>query len=636
MLMNWLGYSGFSPYETKYPSSTAESSDLSSVPLDPIDQATVGRFRTKASPFDAEFFARALRIINSLESFTTEVLPPPKLFNFGASTDTKWLAHIETLLESRLLAEVGRAEVKAVARYFAVAKADMARSIYNGNAFSSRCLAPPPTNLPDMQVLLRELATFIQRHGGKVGWIDSDFRHYFHQIPLLPGISLYFCIRLGNRFFRWCTLPMGFSWSPFVAQALTMGILLRVIAQVFPMEDLTLYTKSAIPPAFIICQDVFAAAWYDNILIVVRQDKVLDVKKALAKVLCQYDVETKNLHMHGPKGLSQNSREYPTFLNLEFVFADYQLQWRFTDKKVRKWRLEYATFIQQHMTRRQVAQAIGLILWAAHISFVALCHRSDVITLLREQVAMRSADASRWDDQISVSGRDQAMLREYLDAVLVNPWLRAVSRDTAGAHEITLATDSSDGRYAYMLWNEDRQLLWVKSFVWQESTTSSENAHGVRYASIFLKELLAATLAIERATVNFPGHLITLVIDNTAALHVCRRRASSTVAGMHLAVRIDNALTEADCQLSAIYITSSQNPADPPSRNRAIRPRRIAEMWKVVEAHRVGAKVVDPHVKRCPPKKRVRHEESDLREDPDSDSECDPSDESHEFIPEFL
>jgi hypothetical protein len=41
------------------------------------------------------------------------------------------------------------------------------------------------------------------------------------------------------------------------------------------------------------------------------------------------------------------------------------------------------------------------------------------------------------------------MLREYLDAVLVNPWLRAVSRDTGGAHEITLATDSSDDRYAY-------------------------------------------------------------------------------------------------------------------------------------------------------------------------------------------
>jgi hypothetical protein len=105
MLMNWLGYSGFSPYETKYPSSTAESSDLSSVPLDPIDQATVGRFRTKASPFDAEFFARALRIINSLGSITTEVLPPSKPFNFGASTDTKWLAHIETLLESKLLVE---------------------------------------------------------------------------------------------------------------------------------------------------------------------------------------------------------------------------------------------------------------------------------------------------------------------------------------------------------------------------------------------------------------------------------------------------------------------------------------------------------------------------------------------------
>jgi hypothetical protein len=370
---------------------------------------------------------------------------------------------------------------------------------------------------------------------------------------------------------------------------------------------------------------------------VVRHDKLLDVKKSLTDTLRHYNVETKNLHVHGPKGIGKDSREYPTFLNMEFMFTDHHLQWRFTEKKVTRWRLDYATFIRPQMTRRQVAQAIGLILWTAHISFVALCHRSDVITLLREQVAIRNSDNSRWDDWLLVSGVNQSMLREYLDAVLVNPWLRSIVHNIGKDHEITVATDSSDGRYAYMLWNSARHLLWTKSFLWQDYDANSGKEHSIRYASIFLKELLAATLAIERAASDFPGHRIVLAIDNTAALHVCRRRASSTVAGMHLARRIDNVLTATGCQLSAVYITSGQNPADPPSRARPICSTRIAEMWKVIDTWRVGAKVVDNQVKRCPPTKRFRHEEADLREDSASDSEgAPPNDDEQEDLPEYL
>jgi hypothetical protein len=98
------------------------------------------------------------------------------------------------------------------------------------------------------------------------------------------------------RFYRWKTLPMGFSWSPWVAQSITMGVLLRVAEEI---EDrpLLLYQKAITPPSFIRTKNVFAAAWYGNVLLVVANEasSSKSPEKILRGRLAEFNIQLKSL-----------------------------------------------------------------------------------------------------------------------------------------------------------------------------------------------------------------------------------------------------------------------------------------------------------------------------------------------------
>jgi len=153
------------------------------------------------------------------------------------------------------LKEIPFEEVKWVASYFAVVKSILeARAIYNGKKFSFLCNTPPPTNLPDMIALLAALCDLIEESGGAVTVSEGDIRHFFHQVPLEFSISQHFCINIEDddgkvQFFRWVTLPMGWSFSPFIAQSISMGILIRTLE--ICGFDMQRYRSLETPPPFI-------------------------------------------------------------------------------------------------------------------------------------------------------------------------------------------------------------------------------------------------------------------------------------------------------------------------------------------------------------------------------------------------
>jgi len=64
---------------------------------------------------------------------------------------------------------------------------------------------------------------------------------------------------------------MGFSWSPFLAQAVSMRIVLKTIESVG--FDISAYTHLPTPPAYVAIRDtagriqVLSFVWYDNVFI---------------------------------------------------------------------------------------------------------------------------------------------------------------------------------------------------------------------------------------------------------------------------------------------------------------------------------------------------------------------------------
>jgi hypothetical protein len=50
--------------------------------------------------------------------------------------------------------------------------------------------------------------------------VECDLRHWFHQIKVDPELSRIFGLRDNEEYWEWATLPMGWSWSPAIAQVL--------------------------------------------------------------------------------------------------------------------------------------------------------------------------------------------------------------------------------------------------------------------------------------------------------------------------------------------------------------------------------------------------------------------------------
>ena len=110
----------------------------------------------------------------------------------------------------------------------------------------------------------------------------------------------------------------------------------------------------------------------------------------------------------------------------------------------------------------------------------------------------------------------------------------------------------------------------------------------VRKCSIFVKELLAAVIAIERAMRYPHTKTICIAVDNTAAAHVLRRRYSNNSAALEMMLRLDKQITAAHVDLEVISVPGSDNVADCPTRGKSLCPIRAARTWHQLQAARLG------------------------------------------------
>lgn len=139
--------------------------------------------------------------------------------------------------------------------------------------------------------IFRILAFF----GADSSFAIDDFRHWFHQMGTPRRASVNFTVNVGNtKFYEIATLPMGFSWTPYAAQGISMLIAriainsLNHLCALAPSDD-----DSEMPPFWIVAkrgstwqslhtEDVvgFTIFWCDNLLIVSKADKT---RNALVK-----------------------------------------------------------------------------------------------------------------------------------------------------------------------------------------------------------------------------------------------------------------------------------------------------------------------------------------------------------------
>ena len=219
-------------------------------------------------------------------------LDQEKYYRDDPVTASKWQSHGVELIRIGILLQWSVHAVKWFGTYFSVPKSEThARAIWNGKKLSGVSKHPPAVNLPYLPDLLKRLSEETRRMKRAPTVLVQDWSAFFHQIPVCQELSEYFVMsfrrkvktskRAGRRtkdtveHYRWTTLPMGWSWSPYVAQSVGLATVLHEEA-----DDEQIYLVpeglKALPTYIPLKGGGFMCLYYDNLLIAGFDDRIME------------------------------------------------------------------------------------------------------------------------------------------------------------------------------------------------------------------------------------------------------------------------------------------------------------------------------------------------------------------------
>jgi hypothetical protein len=549
------------------------------LPLDPIEvkEFNMPRMRTAFGLLSdtVPFAARALSIIQDADVFRRSVLATPCMAVTsltGRAIERRYDAeHIPKLVDWGIAGQVNESEVLCMSGYFAVEKNETySRAIFNGIPVSAICRGPPAVHLSDGAAAV----THFRQLRGRVWFATLDLRHWFHQFALGAQVRPYFGLRspsLGPLV--WRRLPMGWSWSPWVAQATAWGVIIDALKNLG--HDLKY--DGALPYYIELRGSIIGTTsnpdvepviriflTYDNVALIGNTPHVEILHQAILKRFAFFGVEVKENFVAGPKQMDlayqEKNGQYATHLGVHYFTRCGAKFVRTAEKTSRRWSL-FASEIKDRsdLTRREVARLAGIIIADHRVRLLPLCQISEVTRALSEN----SKGDFDWND---VSPVDSSGLRAKLSHVCEN--LPTVLRRTPAPLSTTLlAVDASGSKAGY----------------WAIDADGNTVAHGSvdldPKLHIFTKELIAAKIGIA-AVLAARGkncHII-LLEDNVAAAISLRKRYTSSQRGSSIVSSIDQMLMNEQGgghTLTVFGVPSAFNPADEASRGK---PSRF-EKW---------------------------------------------------------
>ena len=441
---------------------------------------------------------------------------------------------------------------------------------------------PPSLLFASTESLFQALQFF----GPDAFFAVADFRHWFYQIRLPPVVKHLFSLWCKGELFSFNAWPMGFSWSPFVAQGLSMTIAMLAInksgkfAAISPRHD-----KGLLPDMWFVTspdatweklkrRQVHAIVlfWYDNLLVIakseqVRSDLLRDIKWVTETHKAWWKT-TKNAHGDAPTqdftsgdNAFTCTRGEVEYLGIKFVWkSDQQWHWEHLDKNKRRWRERY-TEIQrkdaQHRTWREAALLTGVIIWDWTL---AGGHRRDIQKVLEVSHAIGAANISEreeWDRPAKIELAHWEILSQKIEEVVNSQTrTRKTPYGATATEERFIASDACKDKLGAV----DLQTglsYCVRIPEW------------MRKMHITRKETLAAMWALRhfRKKFNLKNTRFVIALDNMAAVAALNKRVVIFEKKVDEILReLEAEFMENGCEWRAVYIPGEEQPADEPSR----------------------------------------------------------------------
>jgi len=542
-------------------------------------------------------------------------------------TAAKYHSHLEKLSQvpSRgipVLISTTLAVLLIVCTYFAVAKGcgTLARTIFNGRILKEASHVPPPVNLLDIVLLYQMIGGMKKPHV-----YIADIRGWFHVLKINAYLRTLFGIVCGcdcRGVWMWQVLPMGWSWSPYIAQCIGWALILHTQpsdpykfdvppVQSSPPQYRWLRRRVAGAKGPIVG---FATLLYDNIgLFCIDAEVSQAFKKRVEATTAYYGVPLKysDLFISGPRSpmriLPPHAHEqkkhraeseeprFPVYRGIQIGVAthDYIPCFRLDPSRVTKYRSWAWPVRGLTCSLNVMARYTGVILWRASLMFAAyadsMSNYEGVIAISRRLSVIAGGSREKWRrEEVSLSENEAEQLGLFWKPLLENSWVKPRT-PSFDAPAFVVATDAyKDTRgngWGVCYLNEDiqdAQLLNARTV-----TFGGTFKGGLTGASIFLLELAIAYWTIQRLVLEGKKHIV-IVIDNTGAAAVLRRMYSHNTIANEWMKRLGPLLQSNGVYLRVVSVRSADNASDAASRRRALTLEEYLRCRSVVAAELEG------------------------------------------------
>jgi hypothetical protein len=454
--------------------------------------------------------------------------------------------------------------------YFAVPKGEAAaRAIFNGARVSKEFLTPPPTNLMAIHEFVREASKM-----GRCHMITGDIRHWFHLIGVPLRLQRWFGLISRDKKYVWTTLPMGFSWSPHIAQLFAWTVLLAHRPDenaLFPPvhhAQLPRWRKIFDSTGRCLC---LSGVYYDNFINLIVEDRedlcdaIFDRIQRNAK---RFNVTMKHLdkftcdELSIPNQEAEPKRKCVT-LGLQFLMNHHGVTWRHDPEKVVGWgALTQSLQGTGRVLARIIARIIGTIIWHQTILLRPYGDIAHVLAIMRDVAAAAARDS--WETSVEISGAQRRILKNHLERCILNKLIvEKACVPLPLADWFTAFTDSSRPGWGTFITGPLAPGRLPRIISEEKGGWSSSWIKHI----IMVKEVVTACKTVTELVLKAGRPIsVTLVIDNSAGYYSISRGYSSNLIANEYITKLYAALRKTKSTLEVLLVPSKRNIADPPSR----------------------------------------------------------------------
>lgn len=272
---------------------------------------------------------KAIDALNSEAFMISDIIDDKKMKSLVTTKakECKYPAHIAQMLDEGNRKEVRNSVLKKLpigcdatlyAAYFAVLKElEEARAIFDARIFNACCNRPPDFDIATLTQLLDALTSF---GTSKIFFYSADLTNMFYQLKIKQHLGMMMGLMMKGRTMIPRVLPMGWSWSCWIAQAITWSLIFFCLegdeTLGIPKED----TESERPQGMVRCEDgtcIFVI--YDTILVFGVEEAVGAWKKRIernmanAHLLLKYSILGRTADFNGLRLESSDRRQRVLF-----------------------------------------------------------------------------------------------------------------------------------------------------------------------------------------------------------------------------------------------------------------------------------------------------------------------------------